>query len=192
MGLMIHSLGELPAEVERGYYIYLLDYGWHEPLSEVVFQNFDKMADLASRNDAVVLRDVGGCHFADEVLSWHHLDGQPSEDLLPAILITTRHPQSFRRPNELVNPKTETDDNLLVIPLRAACKTTSEVVELIENRFRDIREKRTLGEFRIAKELRRGESGALVDALILQPNIAGVGLDLKGLLGFLTSKHSRR
>ena len=34
MGLMIHSLGEIPADVQRGYYVYLLDYGWDEPLAK--------------------------------------------------------------------------------------------------------------------------------------------------------------
>jgi hypothetical protein len=28
MGLKIHSLGELPPEASRGYFVYLLDYGW--------------------------------------------------------------------------------------------------------------------------------------------------------------------
>jgi len=30
MGLTIHSLNELPQGVERGFYVYLLDYGWHD------------------------------------------------------------------------------------------------------------------------------------------------------------------
>src|SRR5688572_14817062 len=32
MGLHIHSLEQLPAMVEWAYYVYLLDYGWNEPL----------------------------------------------------------------------------------------------------------------------------------------------------------------
>ena len=32
MGLMVHSLEEIPRNVERNYYIYLLDYGWDEPI----------------------------------------------------------------------------------------------------------------------------------------------------------------
>lgn len=183
MGLMIHSLGELPATVEREYYIYLLDYGWHEPLADAVFQNFNKMADMASRNNAVVMRGVG-CHFADEVLSWHHLDGQPADNLLPAILITTRHPHDFHLRPPAEDGGTEVDDRMLIIPLRSACKTTSEVVELIDKLFMDIRERKNLGDFSVAKELKKGTEGALVDALILQPNFAGVGLDLKGLVKF--------
>jgi hypothetical protein len=80
MGLMIHSLAEYPLEVERAYYIYLLDYGWHEPLGEAIYQNFGKIADLASRREAVVMRGIVGVHFADEVLSWHQVNGQPAEE----------------------------------------------------------------------------------------------------------------
>lgn len=179
MGLMIHSLGELPSTVERGYYIYLLDYGWHEPLADTVFHNFDKMADKASRSNAVVLRGVVGCHFENQVLSWHHLNGQPSEDLLPAILVTTRHPDEFRN---YLFPDTECnewEDRLLIIPLRSACNTSSDVVKMIEQLFKDIEEENSLGDFAIAKEMKKGSNGAIVDALVLQPNFAGVGLDLK-------------
>jgi hypothetical protein len=28
MGLYVHSIGEIPNGTERGYYVYLLDYGW--------------------------------------------------------------------------------------------------------------------------------------------------------------------
>ena len=96
MGLMIHSLGELPLEAQRGYYIYLLDYGWEEPLKDVLDRNFDKMAELASRNNAIVMKGTVGHHFSDEVLSYHHVNGQPGSKLLPAIMITTRHPSNFR------------------------------------------------------------------------------------------------
>ena len=75
MGLMIHSLGELPLNAKRDYYVYLLDYGWHEPLGQALLSNFDTMAAEASRNSAAVIRGVVGSHFEDEVLSWHSVDG---------------------------------------------------------------------------------------------------------------------
>jgi len=59
MGLKIHSLGELPAEASRGYYVYLLDYGWEEPLGRALRDNFDQMADVASRHDAAVILGLG-------------------------------------------------------------------------------------------------------------------------------------
>ena len=58
MGLMIHSLGELPVEATRAYYLYLLDYGWHEPLADILHSNFKEMSDLASKHDAVVMMGV--------------------------------------------------------------------------------------------------------------------------------------
>jgi hypothetical protein len=182
MGLMIHSLGELPLEAKRSYYVYLLDYGWHEPLADAVYQNFGKMCDLASRREAVVMRGIVGPHFAGEVLSWHHVNGQPAEEILPAILVTTIHPLHFqKRYGESAH---SSDDKLLLIPLRKACKTTSEVVFLIEKVFKDIGDKKGLQDFAVAKELKKGKQGAIVDALILQPNFAGLGIDVKRIVSF--------
>ena len=187
MGLMIHSLGALPLEAKKSYYVYLLDYGWHEPLAEAVYKNFSKMADLASRNETVVMQGVVGSHFADEVLSWHHVNGQPADEILPAILVTTIHPHHFQTHQNANAPAP--DDKLLLIPLRKACKNTSEVVSLIEKLFKDIGDKKVLQDFAIAKELKTGKRGALVDALILQPNFSGVGVDLKAIVKFFKELH---
>lgn len=184
MGLMIHSLGEIPADVQRGYYVYLLDYGWSEPLGEVLFNNFHRMADQASRNNAVVMRGVVGEHFADEVLSWHHVNGQPSDDILPAILVTTRNPNEFRAAD---SPPPRSTHPMLLIPLKNACKTTSDVVSLIDKLFTDIREGKELSHFQIAAEQKRGKHGALADALILKPSISGVGIDLKQVFDWFKS-----
>lgn len=48
--------------------------------------------------------------------------------------------------------------------------------------------KRKINDFTIAREQRRGERGALVDALILEPNIAGFGVNIKQLIGWVNSK----
>jgi len=191
MGLMIHSLGELPIEAKRDYYLYVLNYGWqHEPLAEALHQNFEKMADFASRHGAVVIRGTVGHHFADEVLSWHHVNGQPAEEILPAILITTIHPQYFQI--HIQKQGGSLDNRMLLIPLRKSCKNTSDVIVLIEKVFRDIKDRKGLLDFEIAKELKKGERGALLDALILQPNFAGLGLDLKALVNFFKPKRPIR
>jgi hypothetical protein len=180
MGLMIHSLEELPAEATRGYYIYVLDYGWDEPLSNALRSNFGEMGKQASQNNAIVFRGTVGSHFEDEVLSWHSVNGQKSDGILPAILITTKHPNSFRGLSR--DGGENVDDNLILIPLKKHCKTSLEVVELIENIFLDIREGRELKNFRIGKEIKKGVSGAIVDAIILEPNFSGIGIKLKPLL----------
>jgi len=36
MGLHVHSLSNIPKSENRDYLIYLLEYGWHEPLAEAL------------------------------------------------------------------------------------------------------------------------------------------------------------
>lgn len=179
MGLYVHSLGEIPNDAERAYYVYLLDYGWEEPLGDAVRANLPRMADLASRSDAVVIHGPRGLHFEDEVLSWHRVNGQNAEDILPALLITTRHPSTFRESFSMIRSDPENRDALLLLPLRKNCKSVDEVADLIHRVFEDIRGKKRLSEFHAAKRMQRGIGGALVDAVILQPRLGGLGFDLK-------------
>ena len=43
MGLQ-HSLSNIPKSENRDYLIYLLEYGWHEPLAQALNENFNNMA----------------------------------------------------------------------------------------------------------------------------------------------------
>ena len=36
MGLHVHALSNIPKSESRGYLIYLLEYGWHEPFAEAL------------------------------------------------------------------------------------------------------------------------------------------------------------
>jgi hypothetical protein len=183
MGLYVHSLGEIPTGTERAYYVYLLDYGWEETLGNAVRANLPRMADLASRSNAVVIHGPRGVHFEDEVLSWHRVNGQDAKDILPAILITTRHPSTFHESFETKKSMKQSRDALLLVPLRKVCKSSEDVVELIQKVFEDIKSVKRLSEFRAAKRMRRGVAGALVDAVILQPKVGGIGFDLKKFFG---------
>ena len=183
MGLYVHSLGEIPTGAERAYYVYLLDYGWEEALGNAVRANLPRMADMASRSNAVVIHGPRGVHFEDEVLSWHRVNGKDAKDILPAILITTRHPSTFRESFDTRKSRKESRDALLLIPLRKVCKSSEDVVELFQKVFDDIKSTKRLSEFRAAKRMRRGMAGALVDAVILQPKVGGIGFDLKKLFG---------
>jgi hypothetical protein len=82
MGLYVHSLGEIPTGTERAYYVYLLDYGWEESLGNAVRANLQKMADIASRSNAVVIHGPRGVHFEDEVLSCYRVNGQDAKDII--------------------------------------------------------------------------------------------------------------
>lgn len=71
MGLYVHALSRLPLGLERDYYIYVLDYGWEEPLGQALHANFRKMADLAAKSKSVVVAGTDSRAFAEEVLSVH-------------------------------------------------------------------------------------------------------------------------
>jgi hypothetical protein len=180
MGLYVHSLGELPSNAERAYYIYVLDFGWDEPLGKVLNQNLQRMMDLASRNEAVVIKGLDSNHFENEVFSYHGINGERADDLLPAILITTLHPKYFQEQSNRYSSREELDDNLLLIPLRKVCSTSDEVVLLIAKIFGDIAEKRGLADFSVQRQIQKKRGfRTFADALILEPNISGVGIDLK-------------
>lgn len=186
MGLTIHSLGHLPTYVERAYYVYLLDYGWKEPLAEALEQNFERMSKAAEESDAVVIRGIVKEHFADEVLSWHHVNGRDaeSEKLLPAILITTISPHDFKE-----SRLSESEDNrLLLIPLQETCKSSTDVANLIVKIFDDIRNQRELADFEIVREQRRNKVGSYLDCMELKPNVAGMGVNLNKVLNRFLGK----
>ena len=56
---------------------------------------------------------------------------------------------------------------------------------MIEKVFLDIEAGRDLAEFQVAKEVRKGIGVALVDSVILEPNISGIGFNFNKLWGFL-------
>lgn len=196
MGLMIHSLAELPSGATRKYFIYLLDYGWSEPIARALRENFGMMAELASKHDAVVIQGVPGSHFDTHVLSWHHVNGQDAAELLPGLLITNAPPGEFLPSSARAmirhTPRDATavadDPRLILIPVRKLCASPTDVVVLLDRIFADVKGGRELSEFRVAQEMRRGERGAFFDALVLEPNVAGVGVDLKRLGRFLWGK----
>lgn len=58
-------------------------------------------------------------------------------------------------------------------------KSAQDVAVLIQRVFEDIKDKKQLSKFGAAKRMKRGVAGALVDAVILQPKIGGIGFDVK-------------
>ena len=181
MGLKIHSIAEIPENVSRSYYMYVLDYyNWDEPIGNTLRSNFDRMAEFASKNDAVVIQPVGDSHFFSELLSWESLNGMKPEDLLPAIMITTIHPKYFvERDNQQIRGGPIPENEIVFIQLKGICKQPADVLNIIEQLFADIKERKKLQNFKVKAEQKAGICGALVDSLILEPNFVGVGVDLK-------------
>jgi len=186
---MIHSLDNIPKSAHRDFFIYLLDYGWQEPISQALRDNFDKMAEIASKNRAVVIKGTDVAHFENEVMSWHQINNENAEGLLPALLITNKHPEYFRfangefsgRRNILRIEENKDDIKLILVPFKNFCKTTSDVITLIEKIFNDIIAEKDLSEFRIAKEMNKGIGKAIVDSIILEPNFSGLGFSFNKL-----------
>lgn len=189
MGLMVHSLEGMPEEHSRDYFIYLLDYGWEEPLSETLKKNFGKMATLASekKNAVVIMRTDDGIHFSDEVLSWHNINGKDADEneLLPAILVTNRHPAEFRkRANSNSTHDVEDNLKLILFPLKKHCKNSTEVVTLIQKIFNKIKNGEDLDDFAITSEQKRGIGGALASSVMLEPNFAGMGFSFNKFINY--------
>lgn len=190
MGLYINSVSELPLSESRAYYIYVLDYyNWDEPISNTLKANIERIAAFCSENDAVMVKGLPNSHFGSEVLSWVKINGQNPGMVLPALLITTIHPQYFIEP---YSPESfqEIKDSLIFIKIRDICKNPTDVVTLLEKMFYDIKNKHTIKDFVIAQEQRKGEHGAIVDALILEPNFSGVGIDIKKLIKWVKRRLS--
>jgi hypothetical protein len=190
MGLHVHSISDLPLSESRTYYIYVLDYySWDEPVSNALQANVSKIASFCAANDAVMVKGLPDSHFYSDVLSWVGINGQGPGSVLPALLITSVHPRYFIEADNQQHPK-EIRESMVFLKIRDICKTPGDVVDLLENVFADIKSKKKIRDFAIAHELRAGEHGALVDALILEPNISGVGIDVKKLVSWFKS-HGR-
>lgn len=190
MGLMIYSLDNIPTGAKRDYFIYLLDYGWAEPISEISNKNFEEMSKRAAENKAVVIKGTVASHFQNEVLSWHHINGEDAENLLPALLITNKHPQYFKESNSSFQYKNiknmginETEDmKMILIPFKECCNDEKDVIEIINSVFSDIENGKDLSNFSISKKNKKGVGRHIVDSVILQPNLNGIGIDIKKLL----------
>lgn len=186
MGLMIHSLDILSPEAKRDYFVYVLDYGWSESLSDVIRKNFQNLAGWASKNDSAIITGVGEIgHFDNEVLSWHSINGDNAENILPAILITRTNPHKFREFSDFGRKKVDKDFTYILIPLKKVCKTETDVLDLIRKITRDIEEKKDLIDFQIKKELKPGFGKAIVKSMIMEPNFNGIGFSFNRLQEYL-------
>lgn len=99
-------------------------------------------------------------------------------------MISTLTPAYFHENNHDRRRADEIDDKLLLIPLKAVCETTDDIIRLINSIFNDIKQKKELTGFDIVKILKRGNSRRFADALILEPNFSGVGINLKKLFNW--------
>ncbi|MNU20678.1 hypothetical protein D3C71_89270 [compost metagenome] len=190
MGLKISTIASIPENVERSYYLYILDYyNWDEPISNTLRNSFDKIAAFAAENDAVAIQGIPESHFYSELMSWRSINGINPEELLPAMMITTIHPMYFLDRNNIEdNDKNIPEDKLVFIEIGKVCKTPQDVLKIIEKVFQDIKDKKEIKDFKVKKELKGGFGKILNDTIILEPNIGGIGININNLFRFLSGR----
>jgi len=186
MDLKITTLARLPENTDRLFFVYFLDYGWDDELTQAMYANFDLLAGVAAENRSLLLSGLNRTEFANEVLSWHRINGEPADELLPAIMITDVEPRmvgnfadhEFGHFQHHSRSRSVWPERFLLIPLREVCRSAADVTALLQKLAADLRSGRPLSEF----EIRRVEvknANAASDMIVLQPNIAGIGIDLK-------------
>jgi hypothetical protein len=184
MGLKVSTIARLPIATDRDYFIYFLDYGWDEPLSQALYDNFERMATFAAEHRSLVIAGLNRQEFANEVLSWHRVNGEDASDLLPAIMISDCDPRSLAETNEFgPNSHGRHRENLkperfFIIPLKQVCENATDVTDLLARIADDIRRKKKLTDFEVRKIVNRSSEG-LGEMVVLRPSIAGFGIDLK-------------
>lgn len=200
MGLKVTTIARLPIATDRDYFIYFLDYGWDEPLSQALYDNFERLASFAAENRSLVIAGLNRQEFANEVLSWHRVNGEDTENLLPAIMISDLEPRLLAETNEIGSGRHRRHDGskperFLLVPLKQVCKNATDVTRLLGHIVDDIRMKRKLSEFEVKRIVDRSAQG-LSEMIVLRPSLAGVGIDLKKVfeLGskYLSNRRGRK
>lgn len=181
MGLVVHSLSEFPVNAERGYYLYVLRGSWDSDIERALEANFLAMSDAASRSNSAIVFGTEGRHFQNDVFSWHRINGEEAEPLLPAILITTVHPQKFRNEDDPFWHGKAHDEYMVLVPLREVIERGEDVAVVMRKIFEDIKNKKVLSEFEVAKQLKPTRAAAFMEGLLLKPSFMGVGFDLRAL-----------
>jgi len=195
MGLKVTTLARLPAKTDRAFFVYFLDYGWDDELTGAMYANFDVFAGVAADNRSLLIAGLNRTEFANEVLSWHHVNSEPADELLPAIMVTDVEPHALAAASEFDfgavrhHPRSRAayPERFLLIPLREFCKTAADVTALLQALAEDLRSGRPLAGFEIRRIKAKGANAA-ADMVVLQPNVAGIGVDLKEIFKWSREK----
>jgi hypothetical protein len=183
MGLKVSTIARLPISTDRDYFIYFLDYGWDEPLSQAMYANFDRLAQVASENRGLIISGLNRQEFANEVLSWHGINGESAKEILPAIMITDTEPRVIADSNEAfnrrhaINSSRSPIEKMILIPLKKACKTPTDVTELLSKISHDMQNRKSILDFEVKEFIDKSNQG-FAEMVILKPSVAGVGIDL--------------
>jgi len=181
MGVKISSLAQFPADIDIKYYVYLLTSHFQYEADIILREAFDILAKEAAKHDFVVIQGYVG-EFGGEVMNAYSIDGLDSKEILPALLISSVNPHQFKRVTSIDRDGPfRQDERVLLISLKQKDITRDDVYRTIESTLKDIKKGEKLSNFEVCKTKHTN----FLDALILEPNFAGVGVDLKKIWKFL-------
>lgn len=169
MGYILSSLGRLPIEEDVDFYIFLIDSGWYGGLTEIILQNFEKIAeDIGPR--AVIAKGFKKQSWSDEICEKYF--GKKYTTLskfLPALLITDSHPKRLK-----------SESMRLLIPIhevKSHFGTFDLFFSLLTSFVRD-KDPEFLERFKNGTNMSEED----LNILILEPNVFGIGLNVKNLI----------
>lgn len=86
-----------------------------------------------------------------------------------------------------MDPRKKIEHNLsyILVPIKKFCKTEGDVMKLITKITKDIEQKKDLNDFKILKEIKPGLGKAIVNSILLEPNVHGIGFSFNKLRDYL-------
>ncbi len=178
MGIRINSLVEIPKDAERGFFVYLLHGNTPTRINQALEKSFDILAKEASQSNFVVVMGYTG-EFGGEVMNHYSVDGLDSYETLPAILISTVNPHQFKDINSINKGKPfRENEKVVLISLKQKAQTEDDVFNMVTDILRDLKSGTELRNFAVTQDKKTN----FLDALILEPNLSGVGINLNSTL----------
>jgi hypothetical protein len=177
MGLILETLADVDPELDRAYWIYLLNYGLESEIASAIKANFWEIAERTSQSRSAIVAGTSR-HFDSEVLRWDHVFGLDGKQHLPALLIARRNPHELAI---LRKGEYTPEDEFLLIPLRSLASTGDEALAVLNSVLSDVEAAKPLSEFAINSRMKPHPEAHAAPVLVLQPNFMGLGLNLNEL-----------
>lgn len=187
MGLIISALREIPSDINRKCWIYLLDYGLNSEVSEALRKNFVHFAERSSEASSVVVLGSSR-HVQNDILSWHRVFGLPGDKHLPALLVCTVNPNALMDDRINADALADQGHKAILIPLSGKEITVEGALLLVDSVFDKIVQNDLDAIF--ATHRVEETSASTTPVLMLEPNISGIGINLNELWRRLSNRRN--
>ena len=184
MGVKITSLTQIPSDLDLSYYVYLLTSGYPYGVERGLRRSFEIFAREAGEGDFVAFEGLVG-EFGGEVMNAYSIDGIDVDEILPALLISTVNPHQFKAVHSIdKSGPFQENERVILVSLRQLCSKEDDVYDLVRSIIQDMREGKELSNFASNDERKT----KFLDAMVLEPNFVGLGVNLKELWNYLRRK----